>query len=177
MAPQKTMFGDIVRPSVNVGTRRWYTIPLSIAIHAAAILAAVIIPLMAYDVLPTPYAAMDSFRTVALPPPPSPPPPRAASKPVVAPVNPDLVPGRCAADDCTRTTRPRLGSRSRHYRAPRGSRGRRSAADTPTPADGIMGAPPAHSRWRRDQAACENEGRISGLPADCLDLQGPGVGP
>ena len=52
MAPQKTMFGDIVRPSVNVGTRRWYTVPLSIAIHAAAILAAVIIPLMAYDVLP-----------------------------------------------------------------------------------------------------------------------------
>ena len=92
MAPQKTMFGDIVQPSVNVGTRRWYTIPLSIAIHALAILALIVIPLMAYDVLPTPYSAMDSFRTVALPPPPSPPPPRTASKPVVATVNPDLAP-------------------------------------------------------------------------------------
>ena len=47
---------------------------------------------MAYDVLPTPYSAMDSFRTVALPPLPSPPPPRAVSKPVVAAVNPDLAP-------------------------------------------------------------------------------------
>ena len=92
MALQKAMFGDIVQPSVNVGTRRWYTIPLSIAIHAAVIVAVVIIPLMAYDVLPTPYSAMDSFRTVALPPLPSPPPPRAVSKPVVAAVNPDLAP-------------------------------------------------------------------------------------
>ena len=92
MAPQKTMFGDIVQPSVNVGTRRWYTVPLSIAIHAAAIFALIVIPLMAYDVLPTPYSAMDSFRTVTLPPPPLPPPPRAASKPAVATVNPDLAP-------------------------------------------------------------------------------------
>jgi len=89
---QKTMFGDIVEPSVEVGTRAWYTIPISIAIHAAAILAVIVIPLMAYDVLPTPYSAMDSFRTVTLPPPPSPPLPRAASKPVVATVNPDLAP-------------------------------------------------------------------------------------
>ena len=92
MPPQKTMFSDIVQPSVNVGTRRWYTVPLSIAIHAAAIFVLIVIPLMAYDVLPTPYSAMDSFRTVTLPPPPSPPPPRAASKPVVAAVNPDLAP-------------------------------------------------------------------------------------
>ena len=92
MAPQKTMFGDIVQPSVNVGTRRWYTVPLSIAIHVAAIFALIVIPLMAYDVLPTPYSAMDSFRTVTLPPPPLPPPPRAASKPAVATVNPDLAP-------------------------------------------------------------------------------------
>jgi protein TonB len=92
MAPQKTMFGDIVQPSVNVGTRRWYSIPLSIAIHALAVLTLIVIPLMAYDVLPTPNSAMESFRTVALPPLPSPPPPRAVSKPVVAVANPDLAP-------------------------------------------------------------------------------------
>ena len=27
------MFGDIVDPSVKVGTKQWYTIPLSIAVH------------------------------------------------------------------------------------------------------------------------------------------------
>ena len=173
MAPQKTMFGDIVQPSVNVGTRRWYTVPLSIAIHAAAIFVLIVIPLMAYDVLPTPYSAMDSFRTVTLPPPPLPPPPRAASKPVVATVNPDLAP--VVAPPTIAPEPPDLGFDrvldSCH--ASRSSRGRRSAADTPTPDDSVTGDPPARSRWRRDQAACENEGRISGLPADCGDLQGP----
>ena len=92
MARQKAMFGDIVHPPANIGTGRWYTIPLSVAIHALAVLVVVIVPLMAYDVLPTPYSTMDSFRTVALPPPPAPPPPRALPEPVVATVNSDLAP-------------------------------------------------------------------------------------
>ena len=45
------MFGDIVDPSVKVGTKQWYTIPLSIAVHTVVVLSIVIIPLMAYDVL------------------------------------------------------------------------------------------------------------------------------
>ena len=90
----KAMFGDIVEPSVNLGTRRWHTFPLSIAVHAVVIVAVVIIPLIAYDVLPTPYSRMDSFRTVSLPPAPSPPqpPPTTASKAVADTVNPDLAP-------------------------------------------------------------------------------------
>jgi len=90
----KAMFDDIVEPSVNVGTRRWHTIPLSIAVHAVIIVAIVVIPLMAYDVLPTPYSRVDSFRTVSLPP--TPPPPRSprepASKAAADTVNPDLAP-------------------------------------------------------------------------------------
>jgi protein TonB len=53
--------------------------------------AVVVIPLMAYDVLPTPYSAMDSYRVVSLPPAPSLPRPRVARTPVVA-VNPNLAP-------------------------------------------------------------------------------------
>ena len=32
------MFGDIVDPSVKVGTKQWYTIPLSIAVHTFVLL-------------------------------------------------------------------------------------------------------------------------------------------
>jgi len=66
------MFGDIVEPSIKVGSKKWYTVPVSIAAHVVLIGAVVIIPLMAADVLPTPPAMM-AF--VAAPPPPTPPPP------------------------------------------------------------------------------------------------------
>src|SRR4029079_15078521 len=52
------MFGDIVEPSVKVGTQQWYTVPVSILVHTAAVLALIVIPLMAADVLPTPPTMM-----------------------------------------------------------------------------------------------------------------------
>src|SRR5437667_362603 len=48
------MFGDVVKPSITVGSQKWYTVPLSIIVHTAIIAAVIIIPLMAADVLPTP---------------------------------------------------------------------------------------------------------------------------
>ena len=60
------MFGDVVEPSVKVGTQKWYTIPLSIFVHTVVVLAFIIIPLMAADVLPVP-PSMLAF--VAAPPP------------------------------------------------------------------------------------------------------------
>src|SRR5919201_799707 len=70
------MFGDIVEPSIKVGSKKWYTVPLSIIAHTAIIAALIIIPLMATDVLPTPTSMM-AF--VAAPPPPPPPPPPPAA--------------------------------------------------------------------------------------------------
>jgi TonB family protein len=70
----RDMFGDVVTPSIKVGSQKWYTVPLSIIVHTAIIGAIVIIPLMAADVLPTPPSMM-AF--VAAPPPPPPPPPPA----------------------------------------------------------------------------------------------------
>jgi hypothetical protein len=52
------MFGDVVDPSVKVGSRSWYTVPLSILVHTVVLGAIVIIPLMAADVLPTPPSMM-----------------------------------------------------------------------------------------------------------------------
>src|SRR5438094_552398 len=50
------MFGDVVEPSIKIGSKKWYTVPLSIATHTVIIGAVIIIPLMAADVLPTPPA-------------------------------------------------------------------------------------------------------------------------
>ncbi len=69
---EPAMFGEIANPSIMVGARKWYTLPLSVLAHVVAIGAIVIVPLMAMDALPTP-ASMMAF--VAAPPPPPPPPP------------------------------------------------------------------------------------------------------
>ena len=56
------MFGQVVNNTYQVGTRKWYTVPLSIVAHVVAIAAVVIVPLMAMDALPTP-AIMMAFGT------------------------------------------------------------------------------------------------------------------
>src|SRR3954468_12205548 len=84
------MFGDIVDPSIKVGSRSWYTVPLSIIVHTGILVALIIIPLMAADVLPVPPAMMNAFVAAATQPPsppPSPPPPCAASPPAPKPVD------------------------------------------------------------------------------------------
>ena len=68
----REMFGDVVKPSISVGSKQWYTLPLSILAHVVIIGALIVIPLMATDILPTPPSMM-AF--VAAPPPPPPPPP------------------------------------------------------------------------------------------------------
>jgi protein TonB len=72
----RDMFGDIVHPSVKVGSRKWYTVPLSITVHCVLIGAIMIIPLMASDILPTPTVIM-AFAAASPPPAPPPPPPPA----------------------------------------------------------------------------------------------------
>ena len=69
----REMFGDVVKPSITVGSKQWYTLPLSILAHVAVIGVLIVIPLLAADVLPTPPEMMGAF--VAAPPPPPPPPP------------------------------------------------------------------------------------------------------
>ena len=70
----RDMFGDVVNPSIKIGSQKWYTVPLSVIVHVVIIGAIIIVPLMAADVLPTPPVMM-AF--AAAPPPPPPPPPPA----------------------------------------------------------------------------------------------------
>ena len=73
----KEMFGDVVDPSIKVGTKKWYTVPLSILAHAIGLGALIIVPLMATGNMPTPPSMM-AFVAAAPPPPPPPPPPPTA---------------------------------------------------------------------------------------------------
>jgi periplasmic protein TonB len=85
----RDMFGDVVDPSFTVGSRKWYTVPLSIIVHTAVLVALVVIPLMAADVLPAPPGMMNAFVAAAAPslPPPPPSPPRAAAPQAPRPVD------------------------------------------------------------------------------------------
>jgi protein TonB len=90
------LFRDVVEPSIKVGDRRGYTVPLSIAAHALLIAAVIIVPLVATDspLLPAP-SAMFAFVTAADPPAPPAAPPRVAAAQTRAPVpatNPGVAP-------------------------------------------------------------------------------------
>jgi periplasmic protein TonB len=100
MPREHRLFGDVTDPSVRLGNRRWYTVPLSILVHALAIAVLVIVPLLAVDALPSP-RAMQTFLVSAAPPPPPPappPPPRGPSTPAAEIVSPDVAPREAPED-------------------------------------------------------------------------------
>src|SRR3970040_1374837 len=70
------MFSEIVNPTIKLGAKKWWYMPVSIIVHTVLIAAIVIIPLMAVGAVPTP-SGMAAF--VAAPPPPPPPPPAASA--------------------------------------------------------------------------------------------------
>jgi protein TonB len=109
---QRQIFGDITDPSVKVGSRKWYSIPLSIAVHAILLALLLIVPLLASDVLPAPTAVMAFVAPPAPPPPPPPPAPAAAvvQKPRVE-VNPAVAPAEAPtaiAPEVARVAEPRV---------------------------------------------------------------------
>ena len=78
-----TMFTEVVSSQAN-SSRKWYTVPLSLVAHACVFAAAIVIPLVATDVLPSPPKSDLHFTPVALPPEP-PPTARVARRPAPDP--------------------------------------------------------------------------------------------
>src|SRR5262245_57290287 len=70
----RDLFGAITRPPAGAGSRSRFTVPLSLLTHAAALAAAVVVPLIATDTLPAPrrFLSVVVVRPVT---PPEPPPP------------------------------------------------------------------------------------------------------
>ena len=81
----RDLFGDVTRPSVSVGTRKWYTVPVSLLTHSAIVFALVVIPLLATVAVPKPWQSVTVIFDVDSVPPPPPPPPDRPDKPAEDP--------------------------------------------------------------------------------------------
>jgi protein TonB len=91
-AMPRDLFGDVTDPSIKVGSRKWYTVPLSLAAHTLVTLTLIIAPLLATGALPLPGSNVMFVPVVASPVPPAPPvkragqPAKAVGDPTAAPL-------------------------------------------------------------------------------------------
>jgi protein TonB len=88
----RDLFGDVQHPTVHVGSRSRYTVPLSLAAHALAILAIAAATVLGPVVLPGLASANITYTDIVLPPAPPPPVPRPATEPARPAVNPNAAP-------------------------------------------------------------------------------------
>ena len=86
----RDLFGNVTDPSITLGTRKWYSVPLSFLAHTCAVGALIVAPLVATGALPMPDSG-PMVIDLAPPPLPQPPPPRRA-RPATPQVNRDAAP-------------------------------------------------------------------------------------
>ena len=48
----RDLFGDVTRPSISIGNRKWYTVPVSLLSHSAIVAALVALPILAPALMP-----------------------------------------------------------------------------------------------------------------------------
>jgi protein TonB len=87
----RDLFGDVTDPSVRVGSRKWYTVPLSLAVHSLVVLVIIIVPLLAAGTLPLPRSAVMFVPIIERPLPP-PPEVRRSESDTPPPTNRDAAP-------------------------------------------------------------------------------------
>jgi protein TonB len=91
----RDLFGHVTRPSMSIGSRKWYTLPLSLFSHSAIVVILIALPILAPSVMPSVFADNHpKWITTILPPPPAPPPIRrpADVPPPTGPVAPTVAP-------------------------------------------------------------------------------------
>ena len=69
----RDLFGDVTRPSISIGNRKWYTVPLSLFTHSFAVGLVIALPLLAPAVMPAVFAEGPTWIVPSPPPPPPPP--------------------------------------------------------------------------------------------------------
>ena len=84
----RDLFGDVTRPSISIGNRKWYTVPVSLLSHSAIVVALVALPILAPSLMPR----IDANDTVFMPitpviPPPPPLPAKAVPQQRIENVN------------------------------------------------------------------------------------------
>jgi protein TonB len=71
----RDLFGHVTRPSISVGNRKWYTVPVSLLSHSAIVLVMVLVPLLAPAWMPDPFEGRIGAAYIDLIPPTPPLPP------------------------------------------------------------------------------------------------------
>jgi periplasmic protein TonB len=88
----RDLFGDVTRPSISIGNRKWYTLPVSLISHSAIVAILIALPILAPAVMPSVFADDDpEWMHAVLPTPPAPPVPRKLDTPRPD-VNPNAAP-------------------------------------------------------------------------------------
>jgi periplasmic protein TonB len=88
----RDLFGDVQQPTVHVGSRSRYVVPLSLGAHALAVVAIVGATILGPVVLPGLASSDVIYTMVTMPPAPPPPTPPMAPAPARPAVNPDAAP-------------------------------------------------------------------------------------
>lgn len=89
----RDLFSDIVRPSIQLRSRKSSAFPLAVVVHLAGLLVLIIAPLVATDILPVPHRVLEFVPIAAAPAPPPPAaPPSAVSSASARAASPDAAP-------------------------------------------------------------------------------------
>jgi periplasmic protein TonB len=90
----REIFGEVSNPSAKLGSQAWYTVPLSILVHAALIAVVIVVPLVATGTLPDVQRIIEYTPADAKLPEPPPPPasPSRRATPADPQVSPDAAP-------------------------------------------------------------------------------------
>ena len=87
----RDLFGDVTRPSISIGNRKWYTVPVSLLSHSVIIAMFVVLPILAAPYMPEVFADDDLILITTIVPPAPPLPPR--PKPIEMTEHPPLSSG------------------------------------------------------------------------------------
>ena len=88
----REIFGEVSNPSVKLGSQAWYTVPLSILVHAVLIAIIVVVPLVATGVAPEVPFVMAFKAPAPMPDPPPPPAPAPRTTATQTQTSPDAAP-------------------------------------------------------------------------------------
>lgn len=70
----RDLFGDVVRPSISIGSRKWYTLPVSLLSHSFGLGLLIAVPILAPSMMPDVWKGdVMAYVIDVLPPPPPPP--------------------------------------------------------------------------------------------------------
>jgi protein TonB len=72
----RDLFGDVTRPSISIGNRKWYTVPVSLLSHSVLIAMFVVLPILAAPYMPGVLSSAMPAYVPGVDPPPVPPPAR-----------------------------------------------------------------------------------------------------